>query len=941
MRRPGKKKSPSSSGVGDVLRSDDEQEADEALNAGDDNAAEDFRLKHNTQQQQHHGSSSSSSSDPHHPNHLQYHPQYQQQQQQQGEHQHHQHLHHPHSRSDPANPVIEDTVRVGSGVPLSQWSALRHQQQQQQHALHHGLQSEQQQQGQQQHHGSIFSLLKSAGRASSQKPASFSSASAASAHPVQLVTAHRSALSETGVRAGSGGAGGGPLQDDDFDSDDESSSSDTDAHTDLGRSHRPAPLESQAQPPSQLDAAVAAAAAAAAAATTTATATTAVGSASSISDNGGFSFPGASAARRAAWARRGKQSTTLPAKTDRNALAAAFAPSNFFTLPSQQQHHHGGSASSMSTPTSPGHASGVPSTDEDVAYSSMRRKGSSSFKRFFGSVGSETGPVSLPGSASLQRPHPYDLEPASSRSSSSFDRQDSSSSTGSGHQLPFRAVVEDFGIAELAKQWTIIDMGLFCKIGHEELLSCAWTKKTKLTLTPNIVAFTQRFNNVIYWMSQAVLTPSHEKDRAELVSLFIKLAKHLLKLNNINGVQAVVSMLQSTPIFRLSKTWALVSKKRRARFEKLADLMAEDSNRVKLREYTANLHLPCIPYLGLFLNDITYVDSAFPDPASPERMSKMMDIIDQVTKYQMSNYGHIPIVIPVREYLLSIQYLDELRTFIEDDNYKLSLEREPKASLAPTPVPPGHDTLSPSFPPGLSLSRSTGHLPVHTPPSSGTHTPLSQRLSGGSLRRKPRTLVSQDSLPARLSDAEAFESTSLDSKGSQSLRNSSNRTPNLLDDSFDATAADAVSYSTGGSSSDITGDASSAVSHSSLPHMPDGPHGAAGTLPHSTVSSTTLSSHGDSHQHGSTSDNSTVFEGALKVKHCYYRGKKAKARSWKRVWAVLHRSGHLHLFAEKRPSRNDRSGVSCQTAHFVQTNRLEVFFCFFLSTDLFLFCDDA
>lgn len=50
----------------------------------------------------------------------------------------------------------------------------------------------------------------------------------------------------------------------------------------------------------------------------------------------------------------------------------------------------------------------------------------------------------------------------------------------------------DFRHDELAEQLTLIDLEVFCKIRPEELSSCAWNKRSKLEVAPNVVRFTQR-----------------------------------------------------------------------------------------------------------------------------------------------------------------------------------------------------------------------------------------------------------------------------------------------------------------------------------------------------------------------------------------------------------------------------------------------------------------
>nr|XP_032643967.1 ras-specific guanine nucleotide-releasing factor RalGPS1-like [Chelonoidis abingdonii] len=152
---------------------------------------------------------------------------------------------------------------------------------------------------------------------------------------------------------------------------------------------------------------------------------------------------------------------------------------------------------------------------------------------------------------------------------------------------------------EFASQITLMDMPVFKAIQPEELASCGWNKKEKHILAANIVAFTRRFNQVSFWVVREILTAQTLKIRAEILSHFVKIAKKLLELNNLHSLMAVVSALQSAPIFRLTKTWALLNRKDKTTFEKLDYLMSKEDNYKRTREYIRSLKMvPTIPYLG-------------------------------------------------------------------------------------------------------------------------------------------------------------------------------------------------------------------------------------------------------------------------------------------------------------------------------------------------------
>ncbi|XP_052412330.1 ras-specific guanine nucleotide-releasing factor RalGPS1 isoform X3 [Carassius gibelio] len=452
------------------------------------------------------------------------------------------------------------------------------------------------------------------------------------------------------------------------------------------------------------------------------------------------------------------------------------------------------------------------------------------------------------------------LSDGTSISSASSEGSDSSVSVdgpSADYAKSYDAVVFDVlkvTPEEFASQITLMDAPVFKAIQPEELASCGWNKKEKHILAPNVVAFTRRFNQVSFWLVREILTAQTLKIRAEILSHFIKIAKKLLELNNLHSMVSVVSGLQSAPIFRLSKTWALISRKDKATFEKLDYLISKEENCARMREYIRSLKMvPCIPYLGIYLLDMIYIDSAYPASDSiietQQRTNQMNNILRVISDLQMScTYDHLVTLPHVQKYLMSVHYIEELQKFVEDDNFKLSLKIEPGNS-SPRMATSKEDLAGPSE---LCLSVRYNRRPTCPDATVGLHIPTPPP----SRHRKSHSL----------GNAMMWHFGVVESK---SATFPTEKPRHLLDDSFlesqsparnnphSSSVSNGVSIGSSQSSfcEDLSpGVESSSVAESSLAHVESG---------------------------------GVTMEGPLKRKTLLKEGRKPKLASWTRYWITL------------------------------------------------------
>lgn len=233
---------------------------------------------------------------------------------------------------------------------------------------------------------------------------------------------------------------------------------------------------------------------------------------------------------------------------------------------------------------------------------------------------------------------------------------------------------------DLAAQLTLIDLPIFKSIQPDEL-ACLGdaTSRSRQNSCPNMAAMKRQFNQVTFWVVGQILASETPRQRAEVISHFIKTARRLYLLNNLHSSNAVVSALLSTPIYRLEKTWHFVRKKypkEKAQLDRLTELYSDTNNYESLRKHLATCDLPCIPYLGLYSRDIIYINEAHQE-GTIQRTKSTSKILESIEKFQLSEYGELVKIPDVHCWLLASRYIDELQKFVEEENYCRSLELEP------------------------------------------------------------------------------------------------------------------------------------------------------------------------------------------------------------------------------------------------------------------------
>ncbi|KAF2070302.1 hypothetical protein CYY_008382 [Polysphondylium violaceum] len=207
--------------------------------------------------------------------------------------------------------------------------------------------------------------------------------------------------------------------------------------------------------------------------------------------------------------------------------------------------------------------------------------------------------------------------------------------------------IMDAPVKEIAKSLTAVDYSIFICIEAKELLNGAWGKPHLKDRAPNITKLISRFNEVSMNVIQSILNEEKLKDRCKVMARFIKIAKHLHELRNYNSLMAIYAGISHSSITRLKWTKKILPKTHQKTLLDLEKLMESDENFKNYRNELKTITTPCIPFLGLILSDITFIQEGNGDfvgdnnetwSLNMNKLKLMYNCIKQIQFHQKTSY---------------------------------------------------------------------------------------------------------------------------------------------------------------------------------------------------------------------------------------------------------------------------------------------------------------
>jgi hypothetical protein len=176
----------------------------------------------------------------------------------------------------------------------------------------------------------------------------------------------------------------------------------------------------------------------------------------------------------------------------------------------------------------------------------------------------------------------------------------------------------DLDDRDVAEQLTLIEFHIFVRIMNSEFHKLNW-KNTNKKAGVNVNTMVERFNTVSYWVASEIVVQTDLKRRLALIKKFIGIAEQMREIGNFNGLMEIIGGLNSMAVTRLKATWEQVPKPLVELLASLNQLMDHVGNYLSYRNALKSVKLPALPYLGVYLRDIIFLDEGNPDYFDKEK----------------------------------------------------------------------------------------------------------------------------------------------------------------------------------------------------------------------------------------------------------------------------------------------------------------------------------
>lgn len=182
----------------------------------------------------------------------------------------------------------------------------------------------------------------------------------------------------------------------------------------------------------------------------------------------------------------------------------------------------------------------------------------------------------------------------------------------------------------LAQQFTLVEKAALAEVDWKDLVDMKWKSSTPAVLNwvdviqiPDLSGLDlaiARFNIMVKWVLSEIVLTQDIHERAATITKFIHVARECRRIRNYATMLQIVIALSSRDCASLGRTWSFVNDIDKEVLRGMESLVQPVRNFADLRMEmeSTDLQEGCIPFVGLYVHDLTYnaqKPAQFPSPA--------------------------------------------------------------------------------------------------------------------------------------------------------------------------------------------------------------------------------------------------------------------------------------------------------------------------------------
>ena len=170
--------------------------------------------------------------------------------------------------------------------------------------------------------------------------------------------------------------------------------------------------------------------------------------------------------------------------------------------------------------------------------------------------------------------------------------------------------VSDYKIAQIGEKLISVSKKSLNSVQYKELYCAIFTKKQKNENSPHIMDNIKKFNNLIFFIVEDILSYDTPKERAKMIDQWALIAKYCKKRKDQSDCLAINSALNHYIITGLNQTFDNIKHSTKNILKEIGEYCSLKGNYKTFRDEVKNLKEKefYLPYLGYIMRDINFFE---------------------------------------------------------------------------------------------------------------------------------------------------------------------------------------------------------------------------------------------------------------------------------------------------------------------------------------------